>query len=49
MKTFVSVVQEGSFSKAADKLDISPQLVSKYVPALEEGLSTRLLHRTTRK
>lgn len=49
MKTFVSVVQEGSFSKAADKLDISPQLVSKYVSALEEGLSTRLLHRTTRK
>lgn len=49
MKTFVSVVQEGSFSKAADKLDISPQLVSKYVLALEEGLSTRLLHRTTRK
>ncbi|HBW97521.1 MAG TPA: LysR family transcriptional regulator [Pseudoalteromonas sp.] len=49
MKTFVSVVQEGSFSKAADKLDISPQLVSKYVSALEEGLATRLLHRTTRK
>ncbi len=49
MKTFLAVVQEGSFSKAADKLDISPQLVSKYVSALEDNLHTRLLHRTTRK
>ena len=49
MKTFLAVVQEGSFSKAADKLDISPQLVSKYISALEDNLRTRLLHRTTRK
>ncbi|MDQ2042699.1 LysR family transcriptional regulator [Pseudoalteromonas sp. 20-92] len=49
MKTFLAVVQEGSFSKAADKLDISPQLVSKYISALEDNLHTRLLHRTTRK
>ena len=49
MKAFLAVVQEGSFSKAADKLDISPQLVSKYISALEDNLHTRLLHRTTRK
>ncbi|MGF1695770.1 LysR family transcriptional regulator [Vibrio kyushuensis] len=49
MKTFMSVVQEGAFSKAAEKRGISPQLASKYVSALEDNLQTRLLHRTTRK
>lgn len=49
MRAFTYVVQESSFSKAADKLDMSPQLVSKYVSNLEDELKTRLLHRTTRK
>ncbi|MGJ7094106.1 LysR family transcriptional regulator [Vibrio hannami] len=49
MKTFVTVAQEGSFSKAADKLDMSPQLVSKYVSNLEKKIQARLLNRTTRK
>lgn len=49
MKTFITVAQEGSFSKAADKLDMSPQLVSKYVSNLEKKLQARLLNRTTRK
>jgi len=49
MKTFMMVIQEGSFSKAADKLEISPQLASKYVSILEQKLQTRLLHRTTRQ
>lgn len=49
MKTFVMVAQDGSFTKAAEKLSISPQLASKYVAALEEKMQTRLLHRTTRK
>ena len=49
MNAFVSVVTEGSFARAAERLDISPQLVSKYVSQLEEHLGTRLLNRTTRK
>lgn len=49
MKAFAAVVQEGSFAKAALRLDLSPQLVSKYVSQLEESLHTRLLNRTTRK
>ncbi|CAM3873022.1 HTH-type transcriptional regulator DmlR [Vibrio aerogenes CECT 7868] len=49
MKAFLAVVQEGSFSKASEKLNLSPQLVSKYVSWLEEKLKTRLLNRTTRK
>ncbi|KXF80283.1 LysR family transcriptional regulator [Enterovibrio coralii] len=49
MKVFIAVAELGSFAKAADRLGFSPQLVSKYVAALEENLHTRLLHRTTRK
>ncbi len=49
MKTFTTVVETGGFAKAADKLDLSPQLVSKYVAELEDRLQVRLLTRTTRK
>ncbi|WP_375753828.1 LysR family transcriptional regulator [Vibrio sp. HN007] len=49
MRTFIMVSKEGAFSKAADKLNMSPQLVSKYVSALEDRLQVRLLNRTTRK
>jgi len=49
MRAFVAVVTEGSFSNAASTLQLSPQLVSKYVSKLEEQLNTRLLNRTTRK
>ncbi len=49
MRAFAAVVNEGSFSKAANTLQLSPQLVSKYVSRLEEQLHTRLLNRTTRK
>ncbi|MFQ3228760.1 LysR family transcriptional regulator [Reinekea sp.] len=49
MKAFVAVVNEGSFTKAADKLGTSNQLVSKYVAQLEEHLGVRLFNRTTRK
>lgn len=49
MRAFVSVVTEGSFSHGATSLQLSPQLVSKYVSQLEERLGVRLLHRTTRK
>jgi DNA-binding transcriptional LysR family regulator len=49
MKAFTAVVQEGSFAKAAARINLSAQLVSKYVSQLEENLHTRLLNRTTRK
>ncbi|UTF61574.1 LysR family transcriptional regulator [Gilvimarinus sp. DA14] len=49
MRTFVTVVSEGSFTRAAAKLNMSPQLVSKYVSQLEDHLGLRLLNRTTRK
>ena len=49
MRAFVTVVNEGAFTRAANKLDMSPQLVSKYVSQLEQHLGVRLLNRTTRK
>ncbi|TVP92206.1 MAG: LysR family transcriptional regulator [Pseudomonadaceae bacterium] len=49
MRTFITVASEGSFTRAADRLEMSPQLVSKYVSQLESQLGVRLLNRTTRK
>ena len=49
MRTFIAVVSEGSFSRAAERLNMSPQLVSKYVAQLESRLDARLLNRSTRR
>ena len=46
---FVQVVRDGSFTKAADRLELSRSVVSKYVTRLEERLGARLLNRTTRR
>ncbi len=48
MKTFASVVEAGSFTAAADRLEISTKLASSYVARLEDRLGIRLLNRTTR-
>jgi DNA-binding transcriptional LysR family regulator len=49
METFVRVVEAGSFVAAADRLGLSPAMVSRHVQELEERLGTRLLNRTTRR
>ncbi len=49
MRTFAAVVAEGAFSRAAERLDMSPQLASKYVGQLEARLGVRLLNRSTRQ
>ena len=46
---FAAVVREGSFTRAADKLELSTSQVSKCVNRLERALGARLLHRTTRR
>lgn len=48
-KTFTVVATEGSFTRAAEKLNTSNQLVSKYIAQLEKQLDVRLFNRTTRK
>lgn len=49
MATFVKAVELGSFSAAADDLNLSPQLVGKQVKMLEQHLGVSLLNRTTRR
>lgn len=46
---FAYVVEEGSFSKAAERLDLPNSTVSRRVAVLEQQLGERLLVRTTRK
>lgn len=48
LQTFVSVVEMGNFSRAAEKLDSTTAAVSRRVASLEKRLGTRLLNRTTR-
>lgn len=46
---FVQVVDSGSFTAAAERLELSKSVISKYVTRLEDGLGARLLNRTTRR
>ena len=47
--SFVLVAELGSFTRAADKLEVSKAHVSKQVSDLEAALGVRLLQRTTRR
>ena len=49
MRTFVRVVDTGSFTAAAQQSDTSTAQVSRLVSELENHLQARLLHRTTRR
>lgn len=48
MKVFRQVVENGSFTKAADRMDLSAAMVSKHVRHLEESIGAKLLLRNTR-
>jgi LysR family transcriptional regulator, regulator for bpeEF and oprC len=45
---FITVVSEGSFAKAGDRLGVGRSAISRSVQKLEEQLGTRLFFRTTR-
>ncbi|MGB1237443.1 MAG: LysR family transcriptional regulator [Pseudomonadales bacterium] len=45
---FVRIVEQGSLTAAADSLDMSRSMVSRYLGALEDWAGARLLHRSTR-
>ena len=49
LTAFVQVVDNGGFSAAGRKLNMSTTMVSNHIQALEERLGVRLLNRTTRK
>lgn len=48
MRVFVDVVDLGSLTAAANKLDMSRAMATRYVASLEKSLGTRLLHRSSR-
>ncbi len=49
MVVFAAVVEQNGFTTAADALKMSKSNVSRRISALEERLSLKLIHRTTRK
>jgi DNA-binding transcriptional LysR family regulator len=49
MRVFVQVVDCGSYTGAARRLDTTTAFVSRAVSDLETHLRTRLLNRTTRR
>lgn len=49
METFIAVVESGSFTGAAGRLEMSAVMVGKYIALLESQLGTRLLERNTRR
>lgn len=49
MTTFVAIVEQGSLSAAADKLDRSPAAIVRTLASLEQHLGVRLLNRSTRR
>lgn len=49
MQSFVAVVDNGSFVRAADALNTSKAAISRHVADLEQRIDIRLLNRTTRK
>ncbi|GFM87912.1 LysR family transcriptional regulator [Pseudomonas cichorii] len=49
MQAFVTVVDCGSQTAAADKLGLSRPVISRFLAELEEWTGARLMHRTTRR
>ena len=49
MRVFAKVVEQGSFARAAEALEMSNTVVTRNVADLESHLGSRLLNRTTRK
>jgi LysR family transcriptional regulator for bpeEF and oprC len=48
IRTFVRIVEAGTFAKAADSLDLPRSTASKLIADLEDQLGTKLIQRTTR-
>lgn len=48
-RVFVSIAERGSMIAAADALDMSRAMVTRYLAEMEEWAGARLLHRSTRR
>lgn len=49
LRTFIEVMQRGSFAAVAHTRNVDPSSVSRAIGALESQLGVRLFHRTTRR
>ncbi|NLD53449.1 MAG: LysR family transcriptional regulator [Burkholderiaceae bacterium] len=49
MQAFIRVVEAGTFTRAADSMDLPKARVTRLIQMLESELQTRLLNRTTRR
>jgi DNA-binding transcriptional LysR family regulator len=49
VRVFVQVADRGSLTQAAEHLEMSVAMASRYLAAVEDWFDARLLHRTTRK
>jgi len=49
LQVLVAIVDSGGFARAAERLAMSPTMVSTHVARLESRLGTRLIHRSTRR
>ncbi len=48
LAAFIMVVNEGTFTAAAKRLNVTPSALSKLITRLEKALSVKLFNRTTR-
>jgi DNA-binding transcriptional LysR family regulator len=48
-EVFVTIAERGSMIAAADRLEMSRAMVTRYLAQMEQWAGARLLHRTTRK
>ena len=49
LRTFVTVAEQASFSRAAEMLHLAQPVVSQQIKRLERDLGTEVLHRSTRR
>lgn len=49
MRTFIQVVDAGTFTRAADMMNLPKSTITRMVQALEKEIGAKLLHRTTRQ
>jgi len=48
-RVFIAIVERGSLTAAANSLNMSRSMVTRYLSEMEEWVNARLLHRSTRK
>jgi DNA-binding transcriptional LysR family regulator len=49
LEVLIAIVDYGGFARAAERLGMSPTMVSTHLARLEDRLGTRLIHRSTRR